>query len=108
MLIKKFLVLLFEGGSCNVGVVLNECQIFLFDGDVGGRRCIFLVIMIGMFDDDILIIVGFLIKIGVKIIVVGMGLFYDRMQLFVMVFIQFYVFIIVLIDGWDGIIGSVF
>lgn len=104
---KKISSLTFEGGSCNAGAALNECQTSLFDGDAGGRRRILLVIMTGTSDDDISTTAGSLTKTGVKIIAVGMGLSYDRMQLSAMAFTQSYVFTTASIDGWDGIIGSV-
>ena len=73
---KKISSLTFEGGSCNAGAALNECQTSLFDGDAGGRRRILLVIMTGTSDDDISTTAGSLSKTGVKIIAVGMGLSY--------------------------------
>lgn len=104
---KKISSLTFEGGSCNAGAALNECQTSIFDGDAGGRRRILLVIMTGTSDDDISTTAGSLTKTGVKIIAVGMGLSYDRIQLSAMAFTQSYVFTTASIDGWDGIIGSV-
>lgn len=54
-----------------------ECKIELFKGDVGGRVCIFVVFVVGELEYDVFREVNFLKRVGVKIIVIGMGGLYD-------------------------------
>lgn len=45
----------------------------MFEGDVGGKVCVLVVLMVGSLLDDVVSVVGLLKLVGVKIIVVGMG-----------------------------------
>lgn len=60
-------------GGCVVGVVFFQCKLFFFEGDVGGKVCVLIVLIVGSFIDDVLSVVSLLKIVGVKIIVVGMG-----------------------------------
>lgn len=94
-------------GDCNVEEVFYKCGFVLFMDDVKGRQWVFIFIKVGVLKGDFSNVVVVLKMIGVKIIVVGIGVLVDNLQFFIIVFFVFLVLNVVLyidlIDIIDGV-----
>ena len=96
------------GGTCDAGAALSRCKTSLFPtGVTKGIARVLVVLMAGKSSDELLAPTESLANVGVKIIAVGMGGFFDRSQLSEMAFSDSYVLTADLLAALPSVSGSI-